>query len=121
MTLDEQLNNELDNELGKELNTELNTELAGDVGFEDMLEYHEEERPKLFFNSAVDFSLYIENRARTDGDSLIETLIAFCDEYNIDVTRIKNLISKSLYDKLKNEFVERGMIQEGETLDSFLQ
>lgn len=114
MTLDEQL----DNELGKELDKELNTEL---VGFEDMLEYHEEERPKLFFNSAVDFSLYIENRARDEGDSLIETLIAFCDEYNIDVTRIKNLISKSLYDKLKNEFVERGMIQEGETLDSFLQ
>lgn len=113
MTLDEQLNNAL----GKELNTAL----AGDVGFEDMLEYHEEERPKLFFNSAVDFSLYIENRARNEGDSLIETLIAFCDEYNIDVTRIKNLISKSLYDKLKNEFVERGMIQEGETLDSFLQ
>lgn len=114
MTLDEQLDNELDNELGKELNKEL-------AGFEDMLEYHEEERPKLFFNSAVDFSLYIENRARAEGDSLIETLIAFCDEYNIDVTRIKNLISKSLYDKLKNEFVERGMIQEGETLDSFLQ
>lgn len=114
MTLDEQLDNELDNELGKELNKEL-------AGFEDMLEYHEEERPKLFFNSAVDFSLYIENRARDEGDSLIETLIAFCDEYNIDVTRIKNLISKSLYDKLKNEFVERGMIQEGETLDSFLQ
>ena len=114
MTLDEQLDKELDKELGKELNTEL-------VGFEDMLEYHEEERPKLFFNSAVDFSLYIETRARDEGDSLIETLIAFCDEYNIDVTRIKNLISKSLYDKLKNEFVERGMIQEGETLDSFLQ
>lgn len=120
MTLDEQLDNELDKELGKELNTELAGDV-GDVSFEDMLEYHEEERPKLFFNSAVDFSLYIENRARTEGDSLIETLIAFCDEYNIDVTRIKNLISKSLYDKLKNEFVERGMIQEGETLDSFLQ
>lgn len=118
MTLDEQLDNELGKELDKELGKELNTEL---VGFEDMLEYHEEERPKLFFNSAVDFSLYIENRAKTEGDSLIETLIAFCDEYNIDVTRIKNLISKSLYDKLKNEFVERGMIQEGETLDSFLQ
>lgn len=118
MTLDEQLNNELNNELDNELGKELNKELAG---FEDMLEYHEEERPKLFFNSAVDFSLYIENRARDEGDNLIETLIAFCDEYNIDVTRIKNLISKSLYDKLKNEFVERGMIQEGETLDSFLQ
>ena len=101
MTLDEQLDNEVAN-------------------FEDFLEFHEEEKPKLFFNSAVDFSLYIETRAKEDGEGLIETLITFCDEYNIDVARIKNLISKSLFDKLKSEFIEKGMIQEGETLDSFL-
>lgn len=91
-----------------------------DTEFEDVLEYHEEEKPKLFFTSAVDFSLYIENRAREDGESLIDTLIAFCDEYNLDIVRIKNLISKSLFDKLKQEFVDRGMIQESETIDSFL-
>ena len=42
MTLDEQLDNELDKELDKELNTELAGDV-GDVGFEDMREYHEED------------------------------------------------------------------------------
>lgn len=99
------------------IDEQLDTELSR---LDDVLEFHEEERPKLFFTSAVDFSLYIETRAKAEGESLIDTLIAFCDEYNIDVSRIKNLISKSLYDKLRNEFVEKGMIQEEETLDSFL-
>lgn len=99
------------------IDEQLDTELSH---MDDVLEFHEEERPKLFFTSAVDFSLYIETRAKAEGESLIDTLIAFCDEYNIDVSRIKNLISKSLYDKLRNEFVEKGMIQEEETLDSFL-
>lgn len=99
------------------IDEQLDTELSH---LDDVLEFHEEERPKLFFTSAVDFSLYIETRAKAEGESLIDTLIAFCDEYNIDVSRIKNLISKSLYDKLRNEFVEKGMIQEEETLDSFL-
>ena len=99
------------------IDEQLDTELRH---LDDVLEFHEEERPKLFFASAVDFSLYIETRAKKEGESLINTLITFCDEYNIDVSRIKNLISKSLYDKLRNEFVEKGMIQEEETLDSFL-
>ena len=99
------------------IDEQLDTELSR---LDDVLEFHEEERPKLFFTSAVDFSLYIETRAKSENESLIDTLITFCDEYNIDVSRIKNLISKSLYDKLRSEFVEKGMIQEEETLDSFL-
>lgn len=86
---------------------------------EEFLQRPESELPP-FFNSAVEFSQYIETRANKDGDSLIETLLTFCDEYNIDVSRIKSLISKSLYDKLRCEFVDRGMIQETQTLDKFL-
>jgi hypothetical protein len=70
------------------------------------------------FASAEAFSVYIEDRAITEGESLIDTILAYCDERDIDVDVTAKLVTKSLKEKLALEFEERNMLRvEHGTLD----
>lgn len=63
------------------------------------------------FASANDFSMYIEDRAMREGESLIDTIIAYCDEKDIDVDVTAKLVTKSLKEKLAIEFEELNMLR----------
>lgn len=70
------------------------------------------------FASANEFSAFIEERAIAEGMDLIDTIIAYCDEKDIDVDATAKLVSKSLKEKLAVEFTERSMLRvEHGTLD----
>lgn len=70
------------------------------------------------FASANDFSIFIEDKAVREGESLIDTIIAYCDDKDIDVDVTAKLVTKSLKEKLAIEFEELNMLRrEHGTLD----
>ena len=76
---------------------------------------------KPFFNSAVEFSQYIEIRAKNEKATVLETLVAFIEEYEIEPEKVKNLISESLKNKLKMEYIDLGMLKREKTLSDFFE
>jgi cell division ATPase FtsA len=62
------------------------------------------------FESPVDFSLYVENQALLTHSSCLETLIRIIEECDFDVEKVKPMLSGSLLDKLKQDYVELGML-----------
>ncbi len=79
------------------------------------------ENTSQIFKDPVEFSLFIETKARDDKSTCLETLIAFLEDKDIEVDKIRNLLSQSLQDKLRQDFVETGMIGNQNTLDSFFE
>lgn len=68
------------------------------------------------FDSAVDFSQYVENRAYQDKATILETLIKIIEDCDINIDKIKPMLSDSLRDKLKKDFVECGMLKREKNL-----
>lgn len=71
---------------------------------------------KPFFGSAVEFSQHIETRAKTDKSTVLEALVAFIEEHEIEPEKIKSLVSDSLRNKLKTDFIELGMLKKESSL-----
>jgi hypothetical protein len=59
------------------------------------------------FSTASEFSLYIETRVATKDYSYMDAIINYCEEADIEIESIKNLINKSLKEKLHGEAIER--------------
>lgn len=76
---------------------------------------------KTFFSGPSEFSIYIETQAIESGESVLDTLLEYMAETGVDAQRIKHLLSPPLIEKLRADFVERGMLKgESATLDKFL-
>lgn len=71
---------------------------------------------KPFFGSAVEFSQFIETRAKNDKSTVLEALVAFIEEHEIEPEKIKSLVSDSLRNKLKTDFIELGMLKKESSL-----
>lgn len=69
------------------------------------------------FESATDFSIYIEKRAMASQATLVETILAFCEENGSEPEDVKSLISKPLKDKLEVEYQTLNYIKKTPTLD----
>lgn len=70
------------------------------------------------FASANDFSIFIEETAIKEGMELIDVILNYCEEKDIDVDVTAKLITKSLKEKLAIEFQTRNMLRsETGTLD----
>lgn len=59
------------------------------------------------------FSLMIEELAQKTGESHIDTIIAHCVETGIEPESVKNLINKSLKEKLHAEAMELNYLKGG--------
>jgi hypothetical protein len=68
------------------------------------------------FDSAVDFSQYVENQAYKNHSTILETLIKIIEECDINIEKIKPMLSDSLRDKLRKDFVDCGMLKRGNDL-----
>jgi hypothetical protein len=70
------------------------------------------------FASANEFSMFIEETAVKEGMDLIDVILNYCEEKDIDVDVTAKLVTKSLKEKLAIEFQERNMLRnETGTLD----
>jgi hypothetical protein len=58
------------------------------------------------FNTANEFSLYIEETVSEKKLSYMEAIITYCEEADIDVESIKSLVNKSLKEKIQCEAEE---------------
>ncbi len=58
------------------------------------------------FRNKNDFSIYIETYAITNGVSLIDALLQYCEDADVDMDRCAKLVSDSLKDKLEDEAVK---------------
>ena len=76
---------------------------------------------KPFFNTEVEFSQYIETRAKADRATVLETLVTFIEEYEIEPEKVKNLISDSLRNKLRMDYIDLGMLRREKTLSDLFE
>ena len=63
------------------------------------------------FRSPNEFSLYIENRVLSDKISYMDAVIQYCNEIDIDVESVANLINQSLKDKIQVEAEEQNYMR----------
>ena len=76
---------------------------------------------KPVFSTAVEFSQYIETRAKADRATVLETLVTFIEEYEIEPAKVKNLISDSLRNKLRMDYIDLGMLRREKTLSDLFE
>lgn len=62
------------------------------------------------YKTPIEFSLHIESIVMENGLNHMEALIKFCEDNMVEPSEIKNLISKSLKDKLKTNFQDIGLL-----------
>lgn len=73
----------------------------------------------MIFENNVKFSMAIEELAEKNHESVIDTLLEFMDEHMLEAEDVKKYLTDSLKEKLRQEFIERGMMQSAPTLSGF--
>lgn len=70
------------------------------------------------FKTDVDFSQFIESSAMKRGETLLDTILEYCDTNDIDEDVVAKLLSPSLKEKIQQEAIENKlMVATGGTLD----
>ena len=69
------------------------------------------------FNTANEFSLYIEQVVRTKRMTYMDAILEYCKENFLEPSDVTSLINKSLKDKLEMDFREANMLPKQATLD----
>lgn len=62
------------------------------------------------FQSANEFSIYIERHAYEKSMPLMDAILGYCSEHSIEPDDIASLVSKSLKEKLAVELRSVGML-----------
>lgn len=71
----------------------------------------------MIFETASEFSMYIEQLAHDKDSSLVDVIVDYCTENYIDPFDIAPLIGKSLKDKIEIEFQDMNYLQKTGTWD----
>lgn len=71
------------------------------------------------FKEANEFSQFIEQKAFVDNTTVLEVLLEFIDNNDVEPEQLKPFISQSLKNKLEQNFIDRGLIRAPETLQNF--
>ena len=71
----------------------------------------------VLFKSPTEFSHFIEQKALDEKKTCTEVLLEYCDYRDIEPDEISKLVSPSLKGKLYMEMVEKGYLQEHNTLE----
>lgn len=69
------------------------------------------------FESANEFSMYIETVAKTKNVGVLDALLQYCEENYIEPEEIAKLVNRSLKDKLEINFVEINYLPQRATLE----
>lgn len=71
----------------------------------------------MLFESASEFSLHIESLANDKEIDLIDTILLYCESNFLEPEDIRDLINKSLKDKIEVEFSELNYLPKYSSLD----
>jgi len=63
------------------------------------------------FNTAEEFSTFIELQAAKGGHNYIECITDFCERNHIEIEAVPKLVTKTLKAKIRNEAEERKLIK----------
>jgi hypothetical protein len=69
------------------------------------------------FKTANEFSLFIEQHARTKRMSHMDAVLEYCKENYLEPQDIASLINKSLKDKIEMDFRDANMLPKQAQLD----
>jgi hypothetical protein len=69
------------------------------------------------FRNSASFSLHIESIASEKRISHMDAVLLYCEENFIEPNDVKNLINKSLRDKIENDMIEANMLPRKATLE----
>lgn len=69
------------------------------------------------FKNASSFSLHIEELARNNRISHMDAVLKYCEDNFVEPDDIKNLINKTLKDKIENDMREANMLPKQAILD----
>ena len=81
---------------------------------------HYDTNGRPIFQSANEFSMYIEKKASEDRLTVLETMVQFIDDYDVEAEQLKQLISQSLRNKLEKDFIDAGLMRQKPSLKDFL-
>lgn len=73
------------------------------------------------FQDPNEFSIYIETKAVENHQTCLEALVDFIESKDIEIDTIVDIISPSLRDKLKENFIEAGLMKAQNTLTDFFE
>ena len=69
------------------------------------------------FETANEFSMFIESLAADKKLNVVDTILEYCEENYIEPEEITKLINKSLKDKLEISFIDMNYLPKHSTLD----
>lgn len=69
------------------------------------------------FKNAAGFSLHIEELAQKYRITHMEAVLKYCEENYLEPEDIKNLVNKTLKDKIQNDMRQVNMLPKQATLD----
>ena len=69
------------------------------------------------FETANEFSMFIESLAVDKNMNVVDTILEYCEENYIEPEEITKLINKSLKDKLEISFIDMNYLPKHSTLD----
>lgn len=69
------------------------------------------------FKTSSSFSLHIEEKVTQKRISYMEAILEYCNENFLEPDDIKNLVTKSLKDKIEVEMIDANLLPKKATLD----
>lgn len=72
----------------------------------------------LLFNTASDFSHFIEKTALQESKTCTQVILEYCDDRDIEPQDVAKLISVSLKGKIQMEMIDIGLLPEHSILDN---
>lgn len=64
----------------------------------------------MVFRNPASFSIHIEELAESNKINYMEAVLLYCEENFIEPEDIKNLINKTLRDKIEQDMIEANML-----------
>jgi len=71
----------------------------------------------MIFKNSSSFSLYIEELAQKNRISHMDAVLKYCEDNFVEPDDIKNLINKTLKDKIENDMREVNLLPKQATLN----
>ena len=63
------------------------------------------------FRSPTEFSLYIEDKVAKEKIGYMDAIISYCNEVDIEIDSVGNLVNQSLKDKIQLEAEDQNMMK----------
>jgi Phage late-transcription coactivator len=69
------------------------------------------DKDKILFKNSTEFSVFITDLAQSNGDTITQTIIDYCEDRDLDPEDISKLVSKSLKERIMVEMQESGLMR----------